>query len=389
MNILYFDCFSGVSGDMLLGALAALGADLSLVEKELNQILPQPVGLKVKRVVVQGIASSDVTVENTSSAVFAGLDEVKNILESSHLSDDEKAAAHEVFTRLAASEARVHGIPIEAVHFHELGAIDTLVDVIGFLLALRQLNINIMYCSPLPMPRGLVKMAHGQYPLPAPATLELVKGIPCYGVEADIELVTPTGAAIVGTLCQGFGTFPSMTIGEVGYGAGKSTRSDVPNLLRAVLGTAAQSQLKEEVIAVIETSIDDMSPEYFSYLFERFYEMDGALDLSVQNIIMKKNRPGFQVTCLVRPDNIHSFADLLLTETSTLGVRYRLESRLVQPRHTEEVVTPWGKAVIKVWKTGDGSVRVAPEYESCRALARRAGIPLQQVVNQIMGSYCR
>ena len=180
MNILYFDCFSGVSGDMLLGALAALGADLSLVEKELNQILPQPVGLKVKRVVVQGIASSDVTVENTSSAVFAGLDEVKNILESSHLSDDEKAAAHEVFTRLAASEARVHGIPIEAVHFHELGAIDTLVDVIGFLLALRQLNINIMYCSPLPMPRGLVKMAHGQYPLPAPATLELVKGIPCY-----------------------------------------------------------------------------------------------------------------------------------------------------------------------------------------------------------------
>lgn len=388
MNILYFDCFSGVSGDMLLGALAALGADLSLVEKELNQILPQPVRLTVKRVVVQGIASADVTVVNTASAVFTGIDEVKSILESSHLSDDEKAAVLKVFTRLAECEARVHGIPIEEVHFHELGAIDTLVDVIGFILALRQLNVEKMYCSPLPMPRGIVKMAHGQYPLPAPATLELVKGLPCYGVDAEIELVTPTGAAIVGALCQGFGPFPSMTVSQVGYGAGKSTRSDVPNLLRAVLGTA-QSQLKEEAIAVIETNIDDMSPEYFSYLFERFYEMEGALDLSVQNIIMKKNRPGFKITCMVRPDYIRSFADLLLTETSTLGVRYRLENRLVQPWHKEEIMTPWGEAVIKVWKTDDGLVRIAPEYESCRALAVRAGIPLQQVVNRIIGSYNR
>jgi len=374
---------------MLLGALAALGADLSLVEEELNRILPQPVALTVKPVVVQGIASTDVTVENTTSAVFTGIDEVRSILERSHLSDDEKNAALKVLTRLAASEARVHGIPIEEVHFHELGAIDTLVDVIGFILALRQLNVKMIYCSPLPMPRGLIKMAHGQYPLPAPATMELMKGLPCYGVDAEMELVTPTGAAIVGTLCQGFGAFPSMTIGQVGYGAGKRTRSDVPNLLRAVLGTAAQSQLKEEVIAVIETNIDDMSPEYFSYLFERFYEMDGALDLSVQNILMKKNRPGFKITCMVRPDYIRSFAELLLTETSTLGVRYRLENRLVQPWHIEEIMTPWGEAVIKVWKTRDGSIRIAPEYESCRALAVRAGVPLQQVVNQILGSFHR
>ncbi|NLW45359.1 MAG: nickel pincer cofactor biosynthesis protein LarC [Syntrophomonadaceae bacterium] len=389
MNILYFDCFSGVSGDMLLGALAALGADLSLVEKELNQILPQPVALQVKPVVVLGIAASDVTVVNATSAAFTGIDELKSILEHSHLADDEKAAALKIFTRLAASEARVHGVPIEKVHFHELGTVDTLVDVIGFLLALRQLNVKTLYCSPLPMPRGFLNMAHGKYPLPAPATLELVKGLPCYGVDADIELVTPTGAAILGALCQGFGAFPSMTIREVGYGAGKSRRSDVPNLLRAVLGTEAQTQLKDEVIAVIETNIDDMSPEYFSYLFERFYEMEGALDLSVQSIVMKKNRPGFQVTCLVRPDCIRSFAELLLTETSTLGVRYRLESRLVQPWHMEEVTTPWGTAAVKVWKTRDGSIRIAPEYESCRALAVRAGLPLYQVVNQIISTYNR
>ncbi|MGE5544884.1 MAG: nickel pincer cofactor biosynthesis protein LarC, partial [Bacillota bacterium] len=298
MKILYFDCFSGVSGDMLLGALAALGADLSLVEEELNMFLPQPVTLTAKTVVIQGITSSDVTVGNTSSAAFAGLGEVTDLIERSSLSSEEKAAALEVFNRLATCEARIHGVPIDHVHFHELGAIDTIVDVVGFLLALRQLDIQEMYCSPLPMPHGLANMAHGRYPLPAPATLELLQGIPCYGVEAEIELVTPTGAAIVSTLCQGFGPFPSMTIGKVGYGAGKNSRSDVPNLLRVVSGTIAQSHLKEEMVGVIETNIDDMSPEYFSRLFERFFELDGALDLSVQSILMKKNRPGFQVKCL-------------------------------------------------------------------------------------------
>ena len=372
---------------MLLGALAALGADLSMVEEELNRLLPQPVELLVKPVVVQGIKASDVIVGNTSSATFAGLAEVIDILKRSSLSQDEKAAALKIFTRLAASEARIHGVPIDQVHFHELGAIDTLADVIGFLLALRQLDIQEMYCSPLPMPRGLVKMAHGYYPLPAPATLELLKGLPCYGVEEDIELVTPTGAAIVSTLCKGFGPFPSMTITGVGYGAGKSRRSDVPNLLRVVSGTAVESLAKEETVGVIETSIEDMSPEYFSRLFERFFELDGALDLSVQSILMKKNRPGFKVQCLVHPHYIRSFIDFLLDETSTLGVRYRLENRLVLPWHMEEVMTTWGQAVVKVWKSTDGSPRMAPEYESCRTLAAQAGIPMRQIIDEIMRSY--
>lgn len=389
MNILYFDCFSGVSGDMLLGALAALGADLSMVEEELNRLLPQPVELLVKPVVVQGITALDVIVSNTSSAKFAGLAEVTDILKLSSLSTDEKATALEIFTRLAACEARIHGVPIDQVHFHELGAIDTLADVVGFLLALRQLNIQEMYCSPLPMPRGLVKMAHGHYPLPAPAVLELLKGIPCYGVEADIELVTPTGGAIVTTLCQGFGPFPSMTITGVGYGAGKSCRSDVPNLLRVVSGAAVRSQAKAETVGVIEANIDDMSPEYFSRLFERFFELAGALDLSVHNILMKKNRPGFQVQCLVHPHYIQSFIDLLLEETSTLGVRYRLDNRLVLPWHSEEVMTTWGRAVVKVWKSSDGSLRMAPEYESCRSLAAQAGIPMRRVIDEIMWSYAR
>ena len=389
MNILYFDCFSGVSGDMLLGALVALGADLSLVEKELNLFLPQQITLTAKPVVVQGITSWDVVVGNTSSVTFTGLREVTDILQRSPLSDHEKELSLEVFTRLAACEAKIHGVSIDQVHFHELGAIDTIVDIAGFLLALRQLNIQEIYCSPLPMPRGLVKMAHGRYPLPAPATLELLKGIPCYGVEADIELVTPTGAAILSTLCRRFGPLPSMTIGNAGYGAGKNRRPDVPNLLRVVSGTAARSHLKEETVGVIETNIDDMSPEYFSRLFERFFELDGALDLSVQNILMKKNRPGFQVKCLVHPDHIRSFIDLLLEETSTLGVRYRLENRLVQPWRLEEVTTPWGKAMVKVWQSGDGTLRAAPEYESCRALAAQAGIPMRQVIAQINGLYSR
>jgi uncharacterized protein (TIGR00299 family) protein len=389
LNILYFDCFSGVSGDMLLGALAALGADLSLVQEELNQFLPQPVELSAKSVVVQGITASDIVLGNTSSATFAGLVEVTDILQRSSLSANEKEAALKVFTRLANCEARIHGVPVDQVHFHELGAIDTLVDVIGFILALRQLDIKEMYCSPLPMPRGLVKMAHGHYPLPAPATVELLKGIPCYGVDAGIELVTPTGAAIVSTLCKNFGPFPSMIISGVGYGAGKYRRSDVPNLLRAVSGVTASLSVKEEKIGVIETNIDDMSPEFFSRLFERFFEIDGALDLSVQDILMKKNRPGFKIQCLVRPDCIRTFVDLLLDETSTLGVRYRFENRLVLPWHSEEVITPWGKAVVKVWKSSDGSVRMAPEYESCRNLAAQAGIPMRRVIDEIMGSYRR
>lgn len=388
MNVLYFDCFSGVSGDMLLGALADLGADMSLVEKELNMFLPQPITLATKPVVVQGITSLNAVVGNAFSATFAGLDEVTAILERSPLSDHEKGDALEIFTRLATCEARIHGVPVDQVHFHELGALDTMVDIVGFLLALRQLQIQEMHCSPLPMPRGLVKMAHGRYPLPAPATLELLKGIPCYGVEADIELVTPTGAAIISTLCKSFGPLPSMTIGNVGYGAGKTCRPDVPNLLRVISGSICGSHLKEEIVGVIETNIDDMSPEYFSRLFERFFELDGALDLSVQSILMKKNRPGFQVKCLVHPDHISSFIDLLLEETSTLGVRYRMENRLVRSWHSEEVMTPWGRAMVKVWECTDGSLRIAPEYESCRALAAQAGIPMRRVIDHIMMGSC-
>jgi uncharacterized protein (TIGR00299 family) protein len=297
---------------------------------------------------------------------------------------EERASALKIFTRLASCEANIHGVPVDKVHFHELGAIDTLVDVIGFLLALRQLEVDEIHCSPLPMPRGLVKMSHGHYPLPAPATLELLKGIPCYGVEANIELVTPTGAAIVTTLCQSFGPLPSMTINQVGYGAGKYDRPDIPNLIRVISGDTAGSLLQEETIGVIETNIDDMNPEYFSRLFERFFELNGALDLSVQHVLMKKNRPGFHVQCLVHPDFIRSFVDLLLEETSTLGVRYHLEKRFCVPRRSEEVMTRWGRAVVKIWECSDGSIRVAPEYESCRALAAQAGIALRRVVDEVL-----
>ncbi len=384
MKILYFDCFSGASGDMLLGALAALGADLAIVEKELNTILPQQIKLSTSSVVVQGIEATDVKVKNTSSATFTGLAEVKEILLRSSLPTNERTAALEVFTRLASCEARIHGVPIDKVHFHELGAIDTLADVIGFLLALRQLGVKKLFCSPLPMARGLLQMAHGQYPLPAPATLELLKGTPCYGVEANLELVTPTGAAILTTLCQDFGPFPSMTISEVGYGAGKNQRVDVPNLLRVISGQATTSLTKEETVGIIETNLDDMNPEYFSFLFEKFFQLEGALDLSVQPIVMKKNRPGFHVQCLVKPDFIPLFANLLFEETSTLGVRYRLEKRLVLPWRSEEIVTRWGRALVKVCEYNDGSIRIAPEYESCRAIAFRTGIPIRQVVDEIM-----
>ncbi|NLB18863.1 MAG: nickel pincer cofactor biosynthesis protein LarC, partial [Syntrophomonadaceae bacterium] len=383
MRIVYFDCFSGVSGDMLLGGLAALGADLTLVQDQLNEFLPQKVALQVSPQLVNGIMGTDVSVIGEPSASYKHLPEILDILKQSSLTTAEINAASQVFSRLATAEAHIHGVSLEKIHFHELGAIDTLVDVIGFFLAIRQLSIDEFYCSPLPLARGFASMSHGVYPLPAPATTELLKGIPCYGVESDIELVTPTGAAIITTVCSDFGPFPAATPEKIGYGSGKKRRPDVPNLIRVISGQMTPTTHGEEIIGIIETAIDDMNPEYLSRLFELFFQIDGALDISVQNVLMKKNRAGFQIQCLVRPDTIPTFVEFLLEETSTLGVRHRQEKRTIRPRHLQQITTRWGPAIIKVWKDRDGSVRFTPEYDSCRSLAETAKVSLPRVYEEV------
>lgn len=383
MNILYFDCFSGISGDMILGGLASLGADFSLVQDQLNAILPDTVYLSFSSNIVMGISAYDVTITCESPQKYRHLSDMLAIVNGSSLDPEEKQLAARIFGRLAAAEAHIHGIPIDEVHFHEIGAIDTLVDVLGSILALRQLAADEIYSSTIPLNTGLVPMAHGLYPLPAPATLELLKGVPCYGVESEVELVTPTGAAILTSICSHFGPIPAMEVQNVGYGAGKSRRKNVPNVLRIIRGVSALPVRTADTVGVLETVIDDISPEYLAHFFDRFFLQEGAIDLFIQTVQMKKSRTGFQVQCLVRPDRIPAFVDLLMDETGTLGVRHRLESRTVVPRETREIMTRWGMAVVKVWQGSDGSRRFSPEYEVCKVLAREAKVPLRAVVEEV------
>ncbi|MGE5423022.1 MAG: nickel pincer cofactor biosynthesis protein LarC [Ignavibacteriales bacterium] len=378
MRILYFDCFSGISGDMALGALADIGADLSIIEKQLNSFLPVPVAIRSKKVVISGITATDAAVDCAGSPRLTTYKDIVSMVNNCSQIFPDAEVILNVFRRIGECEAAIHGVDIEDIHFHEIGAIDTLVDVIGFHLALRQLGIDKCYSSPVPLSKGILPMHHGSYPLPAPAALALLKDVPCYGVEAGMELVTPTGAALLTSVCQAFGPMPALTLRSIGYGAGKKHRHDVPNLLRIILGETP-SQTTHDTIGVLETNIDDMNPELFSNLFDRFFSLDGALDMTIDNVIMKKNRPGFKIQCLVRTDMIPLFADFLLSETSTLGVRHRIEQRIIVSRNIITVPTPWGEARIKTWQDPSGLARFAPEYDSCKLLADRASIPLWQV----------
>ncbi|MGE5372942.1 MAG: nickel pincer cofactor biosynthesis protein LarC [Solirubrobacterales bacterium] len=375
MRTVYFDCFSGISGDMLLGALIDLGADPVALQNELNGFLPEPVRLEISRQVINGISATDVHVACDVRPPLRHLSDIESIINESTLFPDIKTRSLAIFRNLARNEARVHGSTPEHVHFHEVGAIDTLVDVIGSLLCLKALGISECYSSPIPLSRGMIPMQHGLYPGPGPAVLAILEGVPCYGVDESMELVTPTGAAILREVSQHYGPIPVMQLGPIGYGAGKSRRTGIPNVLRLLSGTITPNMISDQV-AVIETTIDDMNPEFFSFLFERFFEIPGALDFVVTPILMKKSRPGFDIRMLVRPDSMQQAIALLVSETSTLGVRWRLENRFLVPREIQEIATPLGSALVKTWKTLDGSVRFAPEYQSCLLLATAEGIPL-------------
>lgn len=384
MRFLYFDCFSGISGDMALGALADLGADLGLIENQLNSFLPVPVTLKTDKVLVSGISAVNVSVDCTGSPRPTRIKDIYAIIGKSRLLDNEIAPIISVFNRIAECEASIHGVSIDDIHFHEIGAIDTLVDVIGFYMALKQLRIDQCYSSPVPLARGILPMHHGAYPLPAPAALALLKDVACYGVDTDIELVTPTGAALLTSCCSSYGPVPPMTLRRIGYGAGKSHRHDVPNVLRVILGETVNSDICDE-IGVLETNIDDMNPELFSRLYDKFFSMPGALDISVEQIIMKKNRPGFKITCLVTADTISPFSNLLLSETTTIGVRYRTEKRVTLPREVITISTKWGDVQVKAWTDPNGISRYAPEYDSCKDLSESSGVPVWLIYEETIG----
>jgi len=383
MNILYFDCGAGISGDMTVAALLELGVPLELLQRELARLSlpPSSYSLGMERVKRQGIMATRFNVHVGEHQPHRHYTDIAGMIESSSLAAGVKERAQRIFYRLAEAEARVHGVELGHVHFHEVGAVDSIVDIVGAAIGLDHLGVTEIHASPLPLGSGWVDTAHGRLPVPAPATAELLKGMPVHGESGPGERVTPTGAAILAALATRFGTAPAMRLLNVGCGAGSKEFPDVPNILRLVLGEKDDT-LQQDDVMVAETHIDDMNPEILGFLMERLLEK-GALDVSFSHLQMKKNRPGIRLTILSSPTHLDELARLVLTETTSAGIRYYPARRLKLERAEEERPTSLGNVRVKVFRNAAGVLRVAPEFEECRRLAIALGLPLLKVYQTI------
>ncbi len=380
MNTCYLDCFSGVSGNMLLGALL----DGGLKEKTLRAILDTlPISgyqLHIQQIKKQGLAACFVQVKITEEQPHRHPLEIADIINSSALADTVKEKSLRVFARLAKAEAKVHGTTVEQVHFHEVGAVDALIDIVGTVAGFEHLGIDCIYCSSLPMPNGLTICKHGTIPLPAPAVCALLQDVPMYGVELNMELVTPTGAALVSELTHDFGPMPAMTLLATGYGAGSHDREDgCPNLLRLCFGHSHRVTEAGEV-EIIQTHLDDWNMETWPHLSDRLMSA-GALDVSLTPIQMKKGRPGFELKIISAPTDTLQLKQIILTETSAIGLRFHRQQRMTLPRTSVTVTTPLGVIQGKKILSPDGPT-ITPEYESCRKLALEKGVSIQRIYDE-------
>jgi uncharacterized protein (TIGR00299 family) protein len=384
MRTLYLDCFSGISGDMFVGAMLDLGVGFEALQEELAKLRLRDYRLVASRVDRSGISATkfDCIVEahhhNQHHHSHRPLSEIEQMIATSTLNSTVKDRATSIFRKLGLAESRIHNVPVENIHFHEVGAVDSIVDIVGASICLDLLGVDRIVSSPLKVGTGTFTCAHGVYPVPGPATAELLKGIPAYAGEVDGELVTPTGAAIVATLASGFGSLPVLTIDGVGYGAGSRDTPRSPNVLRAIVGKEDDSS-EADSVAVIETNIDDLTPQVYGHLMERLFAA-GALDVFFTPVQMKKNRPGMLVTVITRPSDRERISAVLFNETTTLGIRYRIERREVLRREHRLVDTRFGKIRIKLGFSGDGTLSsYTPEFEDCRDAAIRAAAPFHQV----------
>jgi uncharacterized protein (TIGR00299 family) protein len=447
MKVLYFDCFAGIAGDMILGALIDLGLDLKELEKGLGKLRLGDYRLSVHGVTRQSIRATHFEVmltgngdEQPADAEFLEVDlthhldphahrhssgghehpersnhhshrtlaDILQIISSADLPARVKDRACTIFTRLGEAEARVHGQPADHVHLHEVGATDALVDVVGAVLGLELLGIDEVYASPLHLGSGFIKAAHGLLPVPAPATALLLQGIPVYSTQTKGELVTPTGAAVISAIAKAFGPLPLMKIGAIGHGAGSRDR-EFPNVLRVYLGDTSQAEKPDiarvnrnpyskqhatpelpngyhiSAAIVIEANLDDMQPQLYESLIERLLEAD-ALDVTLTQAQMKKNRPGIRLQVLAAPDDLDTLLEIIFTETTTIGVRtYEVQKRMLQ-RELVQVQTHFGQLQVKVAKLGNQVVNVAPEFEECRKLARQFGVAVKDVMEAALSA---
>ena len=374
--IAYLDCFSGISGDMLLGALVDAGLSLEDLRADLSCLPLTGYEVRAERVTKRGLAATQVSVEVARDQAHRNLSDILAIIDRAGLPEAAAAPARQAFTRLAEAEARVHGRAVDEVHFHEVGAVDAIVDVVGACCGLHRLGVAEVHASPLPLGGGWVETQHGRLPVPAPATVELLKGVPTYGGPVEAELVTPTGAAILTTVCRSFGPMPAMTVCAVGLGAGRGDLTH-PNLLRLFLGEA-KPKLEAQALVMLETNLDDMNPELYDYLMERLFAA-GALDIFYTPIVMKKSRPAALVSVLCEPAQAAALREIIFRETTTLGVRWHEVSRSCLEREWREVATDYGRVRVKVGRMGPDILTAAPEYEDCRELARATGAPVKVI----------
>ena len=382
MKTLYFDCFAGASGDMILGALVAAGVDPQLLREQLSLLHVDGFNLNFETVDRSGLSATYARVETAHEHKHRHLSDIKKIIDSSGVSDAAKNLAIQIFMRLAEAEARVHNEPVDHVHFHEVGALDAIVDIVGAAICFDLLQIDRFVCSPLHVGSGMIQMAHGRFPVPPPAVAELIKGVPFYSSDIQGELLTPTGAAIITTVCKEFGPIPQMTTEVTGYGAGTRQYKDFPNVLRVLLGETGADSATDERLWMIETNIDDMSPQLLGHVMDRAFEQ-GALDCYFTPVQMKKNRPGVLLSILSEGDKKETLMNLLFTETTTLGVRSYEVARRALRRSMVRVETPYGPIDVKVAHLNGRVVNEMPEFEQVRAAAVAASVPVKIVEDAV------
>ena len=386
MKIAYFDCFSGISGDMISGALLDAGLKKEDLEKELSKLNLSGYRLEVKKTTKRGLTATQVKVEIEERGVERKLRDIINGIENSKLEEEDKKQIKKIFYKIGEAEAQIHQKDIKDIHFHEVGGMDSIIDITSAVVGMRILGIKEVYSSALPLGNGFVKCAHGNIPVPAPATLEILKGIPVYSSGIKSEMVTPTGAGIISSFAKKFGEMPLMKVERIGYGSGEKDFT-IPNILRVNIG---EKILKDGNIAddyiydeatLIESNIDDMNPEFYDYIMDRLFLL-GALDVFLTPIRMKKNRPAHMLSIIVYKQNLKEILEVLFSESTTLGVRIREVKRLRLAQKNFITETKYGKIRVKVGMFKGEIKNIAPEYENCKKIAKQHQIPLKEVYEE-------
>ncbi|MDI6861467.1 MAG: nickel pincer cofactor biosynthesis protein LarC [Caldisericia bacterium] len=379
MNIAYFDLVNGVSGDMIIGSLLDAGLSLSDLKEEINKLNLKGFDLEANKKEKKGIFGTKFDIKiYEKEEERKGVDLIK-IVEKSSLKESVKEKSIKILERLIDAEAKIHNEDKSSVHLHEIGGIDTIIDVVGSVVGIEILNIEKIYSSPVPVGSGFVKISHGVFPVPTPATLELLKGVPIYSNGVIGEITTPTGAAIITTLAETFGDVPLMRIEKIGYGLGEKD-FDIPNILRIFVGELKEDYLKDYNI-LIETNIDDMNPQIFGFIMEKAFSL-GALDLFFTPIYMKKNRPAYKISILCEEKDKSDLIDFIFRETSSIGVRINKVEKIFLKREIKEIDTEFGKIRVKISYFGDNK-KITPEYEDIKRIAEEKNLPLNKVYSQI------